>query len=277
MATSPPPTPSESSPLARPRQRSGEQADPNFATTLAHGLALLAAFRPGEPALTNGELALRTGLSRPTVSRLTHTLAELGYLRRDANGRYRLGPQVLAVAYPLLAGLKIRQLARPMMRDFAAYAGGTVSIAMPHGFNFIYLETVRTSESAPHIPDVGFSSTLATTAVGRSLLSLYTPEEFADYDAQMGRADAAQWQQWRPHTLAGIEACRARGFSMSLGEWRPEIYAVAAPLYRTPDGDCLAVNCGIPSFRYSPEQIEQECGPRMLNLARSIRALLPGA
>jgi DNA-binding IclR family transcriptional regulator len=49
---------------------------------------------------------------------------------------------------------------------------------------------------------------------------------------------------------------------------------VAAPLYRTPSGDCLSVNCGIPSFRFSAEQVERECGPRILGLARSIRALV---
>ena len=50
-------------------------------------------------------------------------------------------------------------------------------------------------------------------------------------------------------------------------------FGVAAPLYRTPSGDCLSVDCGIPSFRFNAEQIERECGPRMLGLARSIRSL----
>ncbi len=62
--------------------------------------------------------------------------------------------------------------------------------------------------------------------------------------------------------------------AVSLGEWRREIFGVAAPLYRTPAGECLSVNCGIPSFRFSAEQIERECGPRILGLARSIRSLV---
>ena len=75
-------------------------------------------------------------------------------------------------------------------------------------------------------------------------------------------------------TLPDIELCKERGFAVSLGEWRREIFGVAAPLYRTPTGDCLSVNCGIPSFRFSAEQIERECGPRILGLARSIRSLV---
>ena len=73
--------------------------------------------------------------------------------------------------------------------------------------------------------------------------------------------------------MAELYAESRRGFAISLGEWRREIFGVAAPLYRTASGDCLSVNCGIPSFRFNAEQIERECGPRMLGLARSIRSL----
>src|ERR1700709_2197926 len=168
---------SGSSVLSRPT----DPTDPSFSTTLAHGLDVLAAFRNSTGALSNADLALHTGLSRPTVSRLSYTLAQLGYLKRDAKGRFTLGLGLLAAAYPVLSALKVRQLARPLMRDFAAYTGGTVSIAMPLGLDFIYVETLRTTDAGPHVPDVGFTSTLATTAVGRALLSLSTSDEVAQY------------------------------------------------------------------------------------------------
>lgn len=256
---------------AKPRT---EHSDPSFATTLAHGLGVLAAFRGKSGALSNADLAEHTGLSRATVSRLTFTLAQLGYLKRDAKGRFVLGLAVLAAAYPLLSAIKVRQTARPLMRDFAAYAGGTVSIAMPFGLDFIYVETLRTTDAVPHLPDVGFSGSMSTTAVGRALLSLYTSDELDAYVAgvKAERPEDADYVTRR--TLPDIELCKERGFAVSLGEWRREIFGVAAPLYRTSNGDCLSVNCGIPSFRFSAEQVERECGPRILGLARSIRALV---
>jgi DNA-binding IclR family transcriptional regulator len=264
---------SGSSTLSRAKV-AGAQADPSFATTLAHGLDVLAAFRNSTGALSNADLALHTGLSRPTVSRLTYTLAQLGYLKRDAKGRFELGLGILAAAYPVLSALKVRQLARPLMRDFAAYAGGTVSIAMPFGLDFIYVETLRTTDAVPHIPDVGFTGSLATTAVGRALLSLSTKEELELFVQTTKTERPDEIEYIRTRTLPDIELCKERGFAISLGEWRREIFGVAAPLYRTPTGDCLSVNCGIPSFRFSAEQIERECGPRILGLARSIRSLV---
>ena len=222
-------------PSTRPRTPE-DHADPSFATTLAHGLDVLAAFRNRSGSLSNADLALHTGLSRPTVSRLTYTLAQLGYLKRDAKGRFQLGLGILAAAYPVLSALKVRQLARPLMRDFAAYTGGTVSIAMPFGLDFIYVETLRTTDAVTHLPDVGFASSLAPTAVGRALLSLFTTEELDAYvaDVKAERPEEADYVQAR--TLPDVELCKERGFAISLGEWRREIFGVAAPLYRTAVG-----------------------------------------
>src|SRR3984885_12676398 len=201
-----------------------DESDPAFATTLAHGLDLLAAFRNGSGSLSNADLALQTGLSRPTVSRLTHTLAQLGYLKRDAKGRFELGLGILAAAYPVLSALKVRQLARPLIRDFAAYAGGTVSIAMPFGLDFIYVETLRTTDAVPHVPDVGFTGTMATTAVGRALLSLFSKEELQHYVQTVKAKRPEELDYVKARTLPDMELCREREFAVSIGEWRPGVF-----------------------------------------------------
>jgi DNA-binding IclR family transcriptional regulator len=149
-----------------------------------------------------------------------------------------------------------------------------VSIAMPFGLDFIYVETLRTTDAVPHVPDVGFTGALSTTAVGRALLSLFTPDEVQRFIEHVKAERPGDLAYVERRMLPDIELCRERGFAVSLGEWRREIFGVAAPLYRTPGGDCLSVNCGIPSFRFSAEQIERECGPRILGLARSIRSLV---
>jgi DNA-binding IclR family transcriptional regulator len=256
------------------RQRASDAPDPFFATTLARGLAVLDAFRDGEAALSNAELAARTGLSRPTVSRLVNTLLTLGYLKRNALGRFRLGTRVLGIAYPLLAGFRVRQLARPMMREFAEQAGGAVSIGIADGANLVYLETARSSQSFPHVPEVGFSVPLISTGIGRAAMSLMEEAELTATLARIEREQPEGYRRARRNALAGIEACRAHGACAALGEWRPEILAVAAPLVRTPEDECLAINCGIPAWRVSPEAVREEWVPRMASLARSIRTML---
>jgi len=81
---------------------------------LARGLFVLRAFRPGESALSNAEIAARTGLSRPTISRLTQTLTALGYLAYVPRlGRYTLGAAIASLCHSLLSGSRT---ASPLVR-----------------------------------------------------------------------------------------------------------------------------------------------------------------
>src|SRR5690606_11855237 len=138
-----------------PRDRYLYEDDRQFATTLARGLDLLRCFSPFNPEFGNKELSDRSGLPKPTVSRLTYTLTCLGYLKQDKVSRkYRLGSAVLSIGYPLLANLRIRQIARPYMRELANYAKGWVSIGIRDRLNMIYIESERSNSILRAKPDV---------------------------------------------------------------------------------------------------------------------------
>src|SRR3546814_19684350 len=87
-------------------------------------------------------------MPRSSVSRLTNTLVQLGYLGRNESGAYRVGSQALSVAYPLLSRFKIRQSARPFMRDFAVRAGGNVSTVMSNSLHPIMLDVTPWAATA---------------------------------------------------------------------------------------------------------------------------------
>src|SRR5438477_10477884 len=78
-------------------------ADSRLVQGVARGLAVLRAFKPGDCSLSNTEIAIRTALPKPTVSRLTQTLTALGYLSFNPGlGRYALGAGVVALCHSLL-------------------------------------------------------------------------------------------------------------------------------------------------------------------------------
>ena len=58
-----------------------EDEDPRFNNALARGLAILRAFQFDETLMGNDAIAEATSLPKSTVSRLTFTLTQLGYLR----------------------------------------------------------------------------------------------------------------------------------------------------------------------------------------------------
>jgi DNA-binding IclR family transcriptional regulator len=267
---SPIPPPSAETVLA---ESAGDAA---FATTLAKGLVVLEAFEAGATLLGNMELSARTGLPRPTVARLTHTLSALGYLRYDQDlAKYRLGVRALRMIRPLLADMPFRQAARPMMQELAESVRGTVSIGVLDGTVMVYVETARSGDVGPHIPDIGLPIAVVSTAMGRAAASLLPGAEAALLEERLRADDAKAWSTHRDKYRAGIRHAAARGFCTCFGEYMESIHAVAAPLFRSRSlQQTFSINCGIPAFRLKTGMLEAEMGPRIAALAAAIRPLV---
>ena len=81
------------------------------------GSMCLRAFQPNDGLLGNQEIAARTNLPKPTVSRLTYTLTKLGYLTPVPRfEKYQLAPAAMALGYAALANLGVRHLSEPLSR-----------------------------------------------------------------------------------------------------------------------------------------------------------------
>ena len=61
--------------------------DALFVQSLARGMSVLEAFRDADGALSLGQIATRTGLTRSAAQRLVHTFRKLGYLTLAEDGR----------------------------------------------------------------------------------------------------------------------------------------------------------------------------------------------
>lgn len=235
--------------------------DPRLATSLVHGLRLLQAFAEADAGRSNGALAAASGLSRPTVSRLTTTLAARGLVVTDAaTRRYRLGSTALTLGYPLLAELGVRWLARLPMKQLADAVGGAVSLGLRDRDRLVLVETSRGSHALASRPDLGATLPMLRTAMGRAWLAAAWPP------------DASGPPGWREAAAQGRAELRRHGFCTSRGELRADVHAVAVPLAATFDGAPLALNCSLPAAALAPDQLRQRIGPALRALAQRIDA-----
>lgn len=190
--------------------------DAAFATTLAKGLVVLEAFKAGATQLGNMELSTLTGIPRPTVARLTHTLAELGYLRYDSErAKYRVGARALRMAHPLLADMQFRQGARPMMQELAQSVRGTVSIGLLDATSMIYVETARSGDVGPHVPDIGMPISVVMTAMGRAAAATLPQADAALLEERIASEDTELWLAFRETYRAGLAASAPASASTS--------------------------------------------------------------
>jgi DNA-binding IclR family transcriptional regulator len=248
------------------------QKSSDFATTLAKGIAILESFSAQQPILSPAQLSAATGLKRPTVARLAFTLTELGYLIR-VDGGYRLALRSLPLIHPLLAGMSVRQMARPLMQELASDVRGNVSIGALDGCNLVYVETARSADTGPHIPDIGSSVPVLRTALGRALFSMLPQADRSALKRRFENEASELWRELGGTLEINVASCADRGFTFSYGDLVQQTYAVAAPLFHDPAFGYFAVNCGIPAFRLRKDQLEGELGPRIAKLAASICAM----
>lgn len=247
-----------------------EDKDRFFVTALARGLALLAAFRPGEVALSNQELTRRTGLPKSTISRLTYTLVKLGYLAQEADsGYYRLGLSVLALGSVVLASYDIRQLAAPLMREFALAHNISVSLAMRDGVEMVYLETCRSPARLTVQLTIGSRVPIATTAIGRAFYVGLSNAERQKLDQELAQHYGPEWAGLEPKLQESQREYQAKGYTSSWGEFAGEIVAVGVPLVM-PNGAPFGLNASGPAMLMTPEAMERKIAPALVGLAGRI-------
>jgi DNA-binding IclR family transcriptional regulator len=250
--------------------------DRQFVTALARGLDILGAFRPGESHLTNSELAARTNLPRPTISRLTHTLTTLGYLvYEEAIEKYRLGGGVLALGYVTIANMGIRQVARPFMQDIADFARSACALGDGHDLGMIYVENCR-GKDAPFTLglDVGSRIPLASTAMGRAYIAGLPPEKRNALLKRLAKDHGKDWPRLHKRLLTALADFDRVGFVTSVADWTPEINAVGVPVVFEESGTVMALNCGGAASLLKPDFLKSEIGPRLVAAARQIEIAL---
>lgn len=251
------------------------EKDPQFATTLARGIDLLLCFRVGETLLGNKDFVQRTGLSKPTVARLTYTLTRLGYLRHDPKlGKYKLGAPVLSMGYPLLANMQIRQLARPLMRELADQSGGAVSLGIRDRTNLLYVETSRSTDQLVRTPDIGAPIPILSTAMGRAWLCKATHAEREAVLNQLRVKEPEQFSRYYEGAMQVMKAYERLHYCTNRAEWRSDVYGFAVPISRPVDGHLFVFNCGIPAVNGTFATVQREVAPRLVSMVRSVEIML---
>jgi DNA-binding IclR family transcriptional regulator len=251
--------------------------DVRLVQAVARGLSVLRAFRPGENSLSNSELAERTGLSKPTISRLSQTLSALGYLSIvPRTGHYQLGAGIVALCHSLLAGMPHRIAARPVLQEIADFSRLPASVGMRDQLVMLTIETAHHRQMRPARFDLGSRLPIETSAMGRAyLFALAEDEREALLQRIRMQWPRSEWRGVRARIDAAFESIAKRGFCVSLGDRQPDVYAVGAPVV-TADGAVLAFNCGGMPSEVTAAQLENEIGPRLARAARQVSMEAPG-
>jgi DNA-binding IclR family transcriptional regulator len=249
--------------------------DRKFVWALARGLEILRAFRPGQGPLGNSELSELTNLPKATVSRLTYTLKELGYLTFIKRlGKYEPSPSILALGYPVLSNLRVRQVAHEYMQQLASHANASVALASRDRLCMIYVDACSSNAITTLRLDIGSRVQMGMTAIGRAFLAGISEAERDYIFSKLQKVHGADWPDVKARIDDAVAQVADRGFCYVDSEWKRDVRAVGVPLLSADGTTVMAMNCGGPAFALDPQQLQEDFGPRLVHLCRSIGPMI---
>ena len=247
--------------------------DCELINSLARGLQVLAAFGPDDDLLGNKDIAARTGIPKPSVSRLTDTLVKLNFLQQDAaNGLYRLGSATIALGLTARHSLDLATIAQPFMERFALEHGISVELGTLDGLE-IRARAIRTDTASADRTDLflGADFALDDTALGLAFICGLSVEARGDLLARLKTARGDAWPASEARVAAALTHYANAGYCLSLGEWRGRTNALGAPL--TADGaDTPLSLCIMGAADDVPAARLEELAPYFMGLIATIRA-----
>ena len=186
--------------------------------TLDRAFAIVSAVESGANRFT--QIALATGLSKPTAHRLLRALEAHGYVARYGAGYgYRLGPRLLRLASEAIRELPLRDLAHPVLERLVRATGESAQLFVRSGDVRVCIDAVESPNELRTIVPVGSSLPLTAGSAAKVFLaSSSAPERL------IRKADD------RERFAHEVELARSRGWASSAGEREAGVGSVSAPV-----------------------------------------------
>jgi len=221
---------------------------PQGAQAALRAVRLLKLFTSEQPEMMLSELSGLAGLNKTTTHRLLHALRSESLIHRNpVNGRYSLGPGLMALGVQALASNDLRRRVRPLLHSLARDSGETATLEVPVDDDMLILDEVAGRHVVGATGNIGTRWPLHATSTGKAYLA------FDDIGLQRLACDLPSFTA---NTLIHRESfqpllsdIRRRGYAVTVDELETG-YTAVGTVIRSSIGDVLgALSIGGPTQR----------------------------
>lgn len=226
--------------------------------TLGKAVSLLELVVMSDEPLRFVDILQRSGQPRGTLHRqLSHLLAE-GLLEQNADNSYVAGVRILKFAAQAWSRNDLRSIAAPHLRALQELTEESVHLGVLRGMEITYLDKVDGKQAVRMYSQIGRTSPVHCTGVGKAALSLLSEAELAETIAKI------TFNLFTPNTISTadrlfreVQTIREKGFGYDLEEHEVGIQCVAAPIVMTGYRVFAAISVTGPAYRLRRDILEQ--------------------
>lgn len=215
------------------------------------------------------ELANRLDMSKSVVHNHLNTLRDEEYVVKR-NDKYALSLKFLELGGYTRKQMPIYTAAREPMAQLAEETGELINLMTESSGYGVYLYRAKGDNAVDLNTYTGFQTHLHITALGKSIMSQLSEEEWMGYVEKRGLPAATE------NTITDTEALRERlrqieeqGYTIDNSERLEGVRCVAAPI-EGQEGVAGAISVSAPEGRLSLEQAREETQRKVRNTANVI-------
>ena len=229
-----------------------------------------------EAPLSVVELSERTGVSKPTVYRILHTLESGGFVVREAKYRkYVLGPALIGLGRATWNSGELISHVRPSLRELREKYNETVNLGVLSHGKVIYLDTLESAQKLRVTVPMTIKNNCHTTALGKTILAAM-PEESAmkiinEVYEELGTQSTFQPQD---EFISTIRTSRAMGYAIDNGDDAVGYRCIAAPILNSRCEPIAAISISAPTSRMRPDKFEQ-IGKDLISVCSVLKKKIP--
>lgn len=224
--------------------------------TLGKAISLLEVIAMSAKPLRFTDILIITGQPRGSLHRqLSHLLVE-GLIEQKADQTYIAGLRLLKFASQAWSQNDLRSIAAPYLQELYAVTEESIHLAVLRGSEVIYLDKLDARQSVRMYSQIGKSSPVYCTGVGKAVLSLLSPEELAQLASTLDYKSFTKNTIQTPDQLVqAVEHVRISGFCFDLEEHEEGIHCVAAPISMNDHNVRAAISLTGPAYRLSKKDL----------------------
>lgn len=241
---------------------------------VAHALDVLEQFH-GDGELGVTELSKRLKLHKNNVFRILATLESRSYIEQNrATENYRLGTRCLQLGQSYIQHMGLLRQARPIMSEIVKTCHESSYVAVIRKGQVVPLDVVESDQAVRIISHVGEALPLHCTAAGKVHLAFEPLEEVQrDLPEELTQYTDTTIVDRRA-LLEQLKTIATSGYALENCEYQQDVRTVAAPIRDYTRTVVGSVAVSGPAYRMSPERIEKEFAPIVLQAGRELSTRL---